>query len=194
MKKYILIIILSLTLTAVKAQRYTEFYANYLVSVPFGETADFAGKVSPRGVDIEANRFIGDDLSVGFNVGWVVFREKVTGELLEVNNLDISGIQFRYQNLVPLNLNFKKYFLMGDYSPYLGVGTGMQYAERRTDIGVFSLTDDKWLFNVAPEVGFLYDLTYSTVLSFKVKYNYSPKAGDFQSVSYLTVGLGIGLN
>ena len=98
MKKYILIAILSLTLTAVKAQRYTEFYIHYLPSVAFGETADFTSGISPRGVDFEANRFIGDDMSVGLNVAWVVFREKVSGEILEIGDLDISGVQFRYQN------------------------------------------------------------------------------------------------
>jgi len=71
---------------------------------------------------------------------------------------------------------------------------GTSYVDRKTDIGIFSLTDEKWLFNVAPEVGLLYDVSNSTVLSFKVKYNYSAKAGDFPAVSYLSFGLGFGLN
>ena len=71
-------------------------------------------------------RFIGDDMSVGLNVGWVVFREKVSGELLESGDLTVSGVQFRYQNVVPLTLNFKKYFIKDDISPYLGIGTGIR--------------------------------------------------------------------
>jgi outer membrane protein len=194
MKKYILTTILSFIFLIAAAQRYTEVFISYLPAVPFGETADFTPGFSPRGVDFEANRFLSDDISIGFNVAWTIFRNKVSGEIFEYQNLDIYGTQFRYQNMVPLNINFKKYFINGDYSPYLGVGLGTQYAEIRNDLGVFSFTDDKWLFHFAPEVGLLYDLSGTTIVTIKAKYNYSPKAGDFPSVSYLSFGIGIGIN
>jgi len=194
MKKYILVAVLSLTLYIAKAQSYTEVYVNYLPSIPFGETADYTSGISPRGLDFEANRFIGDDLSIGVNVAWIIFREKVGPELFEMNDLDIYGTQFRYQNMVPIDIVFKKYFITGTYTPYLGIGAGIQYVQQRNDIGVFSLTDDKWLFHTAPELGVLFDLTPSTVLSVKAKYNYSPKAGDFPSTSYMSLGIGLGLN
>ena len=194
MKKYILVAVLSLTLYIAKAQSYTEVYVNYLPSIPFGETADYTSGISPRGLDFEANRFIGDDLSIGVNVAWIIFREKVGPELFEMNDLDIYGTQFRYQNMVPIDIVFKKYFITGTYTPYVGIGAGIQYVQQRNDIGVFSLTDDKWLFHTAPELGVLFDLTPSTVLSVKAKYNYSPKAGDFPSTSYMSIGIGLGLN
>ena len=194
MKKYILIVLLSFALYSAKAQGYTEVYVNYLPSIPFGKTADFTSGVSPRGVDFEANRFIGDDLSVGINVAWLIFREKVGPELFEMNDLDIYGTQFHYQNMVPIDIVFKKYFITGTYTPYLGIGAGIQYVQQRNDIGVFSLTDDNWLFHTAPELGVLLDLNPSATLSLKAKYNYSPKAGDFPSTSYLSFGIGLGLN
>ncbi len=194
MKKYILIAALSLLIVSANGQRYTEVMVNYLPALPFGKTADYTPGFSPRGVDFEANRFIAHDLSIGVNIAWTIFRDKVTGELFEYQDLDIYGTQFRYQNMVPIDLNFKKYFIQGDYSPYVGIGAGTQYAEQRMDIGVFSFTDDKWLFHVAPEVGLLYDFSSATIISFKAKFNYSPKAGDFPAVSYLSFGIGIGIN
>ena len=193
MKKYILIAALSLTFVLAKAQSYTEVYLNYLPSVPFGETADYTSGISPRGLDFEANRFFGDDLSLGLNVSWLIYRKKVSPELIQINDLDVYGTQFRYQNMVPIDLVFKKYFISNSYTPYVGIGAGIQYVERRNDIGVFTLTDDKWLFHVAPEVGVLYDFSGATTMSVKVKYNYSPKAGDFPAASYLSLGIGIGI-
>jgi opacity protein-like surface antigen len=192
MKRYILIVLFSLLLTVAKGQSYTEVYLNFLPSVPFGETADYTSGISPRGIDFEANRFIGDDMSVGINVAWIIFREKVSPELFQINDLDVYGTQFRYQNMVPMDINFKKYFINGDYTPYVGIGAGIQFVEKRNDIGVFSLTDDKWVFHTAPEIGVLYDISAVTTLSVKAKYNYSPKSGDFPATSYLSIGLGIG--
>ena len=111
-----------------------------------------------------------------------------------IDDLTITGTQFRYTNIVPLNVNVKKYFISErDIVPYVGAGLGTAYNERRNEIGVFSVIEDKWLFNVAPEAGMLYDLNYRTFLSFKLKYNYNVKGGDFPSQSYLSLGIGLGL-
>lgn len=197
MKKYLIIIVLAATTMFVSGQN-TELIINYLPAVGLGETAEFTESFSPRGMDFEANRYFKKDMSVGFNIGWNVFRGKypnVTQEIKD-NNALITGTQFRYLNTTPLNINVKKYFIReeSDLTPYIGIGTGTMYAKRRTDIGVFRVEEDKWLFNVAPEVGFLYDLNRSTSVSFKVKYNYAAKAGDFDAVSYLSFGIGFGLN
>jgi len=107
MKKYILLALLSLSITAANAQRHNQFFINYLPSIPLGETADFTGGISPRGIDFEANHFLSDDISVGVNLAWTVFRENISDEILQVGDLDISGIQFRYQNIVPLTTLFR---------------------------------------------------------------------------------------
>jgi len=80
----------------------------------------------------------------------------------------------------------------GDYVPYIGAGLGTAYAEQRYEVGVFELEEDKWQFNMAPEIGMLYDMNYKSYLSVKLKYSYSLKAGDFPSQSYLSIGVGIG--
>jgi len=193
MKKYIAIIVLSLASFIAKGQGETMIIVNYLPAVSLGETADFTNNFSPRGVDFEVNYFLSEDFSLGFVTSWNIFREKISGETFNYNDLTITGTQFRYTNVVPLNINAKKYFTGNTVTPYLGVGVGTSYAKQSNDVGVFNLSQDKWLFNVAPEIGLLYEMSRSTVLSFKVKYNYSPKAGDFPSQSYVSFGFGIGM-
>lgn len=189
MRKYIIILVLGLASLMVKGQS-SEVFVSYLPAYMFGDDSSF----SPRGIDFEVNRFISKDISVGFNIGWNVFTKKIVGESIEVNGALVTGTQAKYQNTVPLNINAKKYFVNeeSDVTPYFGAGIGTMYSERKTDIGIFSLSDSKWLFNVAPEVGVIYDLNRSTALSFKVKYNYSAQAGDFPAVSYLSFGIGMG--
>ena len=194
MNKYFVIIVLCLATFIVKGQDNTTMIVSYLPAMSLGETADFTNGFSPRGIDFEANKFLSEDISVGFVIAWSIFREKIVGESLEYNDALVTGTQFRYLNTTPINLNVKKYFPNREFTPYVGVGGGTSYSKNRTDIGVFSLTEDKWQFNVAPEVGMLYELSRNNVLSLKVKYNYSPKAGDFPSVSYLSFGVGVGIN
>lgn len=193
MKRYIFILLLGLVTMVAKAQDQTIIIVNYLPAISLGETADFTDNISPRGVDFEANYFLKEDLSVGLLIGWNVFREKIPEETFEYQDLTITGIQFRYTNVTPINVNIKKYFTGTQFSPYVGVGIGTNYAEQINEIGVFSISQDKWQFNVAPEVGVHYDMNYKSILSFKLKYNYSPKAGDFPATSYLSLGVGIGL-
>ncbi|MEN8117729.1 MAG: OmpW family outer membrane protein [Bacteroidota bacterium] len=194
MKKYIFILLLGLATLVVNAQEGTTIFVNYLPSIPLGETADFSNNISPRGVDFEVNKFLNESLSVGFVVSWNLFREKIVGESFEHEDLLITGTQFRYTNLAPINVNVKKYFAgQSDYLPYLGVGVGTAYAKQTNEVGVFELSQDKWLFNVAPEIGMLYDMNYKSYLSFKIKYNYCPKAGDFPGMSYISLGIGLGL-
>ncbi len=193
MKKSIIITVLALIVFSAVAQDGSTLFVNYTPAIPLGGTADFTDNISPRGVDFEAQKFLREDLSVGFLIGWNTFRQKIIGQTFTIEDLTISGSQFRYTNIVPLNFNVKKYFVgQGNTAPYLGIGLGTSYTEQRNEIGVFSLNQEKWQFNVAPEIGMLYDLNYRSFLSVKLKYSYSPKAGDFDSMSYLSLGVGLG--
>ncbi len=193
MKRKIIILLLALSPVLAVAQGRTHIYVNFLPSISLGETADYTKNFSPRGVDFEVEKFLSESLSVGFVTSWVVFRDKISDELFEYNNTTISGIQYRYLNTVPINLNVKKYFSRETYAPYVGLGLGTSYTQAQTDLGILSFTDDKWQFNFAPEIGVLYLLPRDRLASFKIKYNYSPKSGDFDAVSYLSFGIGVGL-
>ena len=194
MKKYTLIIILCLASLMSRGQDETLVSINYMPSLSLGETADFTQNFSPRGIELEIDRFISEDLSLGLAVGWNVFREKVSGESFEYNNYLVTGTQFRYTNIVPLNVKAKKYFSMGGQTPFIGFGLGTSYARQTNDVGIFSLVDNQWQFHIAPEAGMRINLSEGLLVSLKVKYSHSLKAGSFPAMSYLGFGIGVGIN
>lgn len=201
MKRYIVILLLIGLTTYVNGQNDIPFYpgettiiVSYLPAVTLGESADYTNNFSPRGVDFEVNTMVREDLSVGFVIGWNVFREKLSVDSYEVRDALVTGTQFRYLNTSPINVNVKKYFAGGDKTPYVGFGLGTSYAKKRTDMGVFTVTDEQWQFNLAPEVGILFDVNRRNVLALKVKYNWSADANDFGATSYLSFGIGLGFD
>lgn len=193
MRRYIILIIVSLTPILAKGQVKTIVKINYLPALSLGKTAEFTSNLSPRGVDLEVNRFLSEEFSVGAAVGWNVFREKVVGESFEFKDALVTGTQFRYTNIVPLNVTAKKYFELGDMDPFIGIGLGTSYAKQTNNAGIFSFTNDRWQFNFAPEAGIQVNASHNLLLSVKIKYSYSVKAGDFPSMSYLGLGVGIGI-
>jgi hypothetical protein len=124
MKRYALIIAICLGSLMVKGQGETEVVLNYMPALSLGQTADFTRNFSPRGIELEMHRFLADELSVGIAVGWNVFREKVEGESFKYNDALVTGTQFRYTNIVPLNVNARKYFGQYDLAPFVGIGLG----------------------------------------------------------------------
>lgn len=193
MKKYVILIILSFVAIIVAAQVETVVKINYMPAIPLSETADFTNNLSARGGDLEVNRFLSEDLSVGLSAGWNVFREKVMGESFESGEFLVTGTQFRYTNIVPLNVNVKKYFVSPDLSPFLGIGLGTSYAKQTNNAGIFSFVDDRWQFNLSPEAGIQTLASPGLLLSLKIKYSYSFEANNFPAMSYLGLGIGIGI-
>ena len=193
MKKYVILTLLCLAPLVLKAQPETVVKVNYMPAISLGETADFTNNLSPRGAQIEVDRFLSEDLSIGLSVGWNVFREKVVGESFEYFEFLVTGTQFRYSNIVPLNVNAKKYFGSAERSPFIGIGLGTNYARQTNNAGIYSFIDDQWQFNLSPEVGIQTILSAELMFSLKIKYSYSFEAADFPSMSYLGLGLGIGM-
>ena len=193
MKRYVILILLSLIPIFSMGQVETLVKIHYLPALSLGETADFTSNLSPRGMDFEVSRFFSEELSVGISLGWNVFREKVTGESFEYRNAVITGTQFRYTNIVPMNITAKKYFGAGEWLPFVGIGLGTSYARMTNNAGIFSFVDNKWQFNMAPEAGIEARINPDVLFSFKIKYSYSAKAGDFPGMSFLGFGVGIGI-
>jgi opacity protein-like surface antigen len=194
MKRYALIIVLCLGSLLAKGQTEPVVVVNYVPSLSLGETADFTKNFSPRGVEVEMHYLIAEELSLGFSVGWNVFREKAVGESFEYKDFLVTGTQFRYTNIVPLNAVARKYFGTGDRTPFIGVGLGTSYAKQTRNAGIFSLVENKWQFHFAPEAGIQAKVSSGMLVSLKIKYSYSVKAGDFPSMSFLGLGVGLGIH
>ena len=192
MKRYLILILISLAPLVVSAQTKTVVKFSYMPAISLGKTADFTNGFSPRGGDFGVDMFLSEDISVGLSIGWNVFREKVVGESFEYRDYLVTGTQFRYTNIVPLNIKANKYFGNNERRPFIGLGMGTSYARQTNDAGIFSFVDDQWQFNLSPEAGIQTLLRPGLMGSFKLKYSYSFEANGFPAMSYLGFGLGIG--
>lgn len=174
---------------------------NYQISVPLGDIKDFTDKASFRGMDLEYHHFLNDRFSLGGLIGWNVFYHNLdhhTGDF-RFNGSDniytITGNQYRYINTVPLMAVGRYYFTDNTTAirPFLGLGLGTRWTEKRLEVGQYSSTLSRWQFSFAPEIGMLVPLNDQVALNFGAKYSYGTKAAhgripEFQSFTF-SIGL-----
>lgn len=176
-----------------RAQYVDEWFwgIDYSMAAPLGDTKDFTSSFSFRGVGLEGRYFRSAKTSIGFRAAWNVFNEKDSGTVTN-GNTTTSGTSARTINAVPLYLTGDYYFGdRGGARPYLGLGAGVIYNERRNDFGIFTSSSSKWQFALAPEVGVMLPVGASLAY-LSLRYNYGFKAGDFDALSYLSISVGIG--
>jgi hypothetical protein len=82
--------------------------------------------------------------------------------------------------------------------PYLGMNVGVNYNERRGEIGIYSLEDNSWNFSFAPEAGVIVPFgKYSQWgVNLRGKYNYNVYsrdnlAFDFKQLAFWNVMIGL---
>lgn len=174
---------------------------NYQISVPFGDIKDFTDKTSFRGMDLEYHQFLGQRFSIGGAIGWNVYyqnKDNVTGDFKfsgSDNLYSITGDQFRYINTVPI-MAIGRYYFDDDNSavrPYVGLGLGTSWTEKRLEVGQFSSTISRWQFAMAPEIGILIPVSDQFGFNVGARYNYATKAanGRVPEISSLTFNIGL---
>jgi hypothetical protein len=142
----------------------------------------------------------GDRVSIGGSVGWNVFDQKRT-ELVSIRtddfNGDISGTQFRDFNNFPFMAT--AHYYIGDTDGthvYFGGRAGVYYVKQRLEIGTVAFEVKGWQFGVAPEVGLIAPLGYSTRFIANVQYNLPFSSGTFlggESRSWQSIGFNVGV-
>jgi outer membrane protein len=164
---------------------------SYDMSFGTGNLGDFISAPSFRGASAQYRYGVTDNILVGFDAGWNVFFERKDYETYSSGTISLSGIQYRYQNEIPLYLS-ADYILTTDniIKPYVGLGIGTIYCDRVTDMGIWRLEENPWQFAIKPELGLLYELSEGTALQLAVKYNYGFKTEELDSQGYLTISAG----
>lgn len=194
MKRFIFLTIVCFLLLTSKSFGQAESYTSvhYAVSFGMGDMGDYISKASWRGVSVDYRRAINNNLLVGFEAGWHVFYEKKDYDTYTVGIESLSGIQFRYQNEVPI-LATADYLITSDspLMPYVGLGIGTIYSERNTDMGLYRLQENPWQFALKGELGVLYKVNYSTSVKFAVKYYNGFKTNALDNQGYLSLNLGM---
>lgn len=195
MKKIIILAICFLGLSPLaKAQMLN---LNYQISLPLNQVKDFTDRASFRGFDIEYHQFLGEKVSVGASIGWDVYykdKDHATGNFSfkGSNNIyTITGNQYRYINFVPM-LAVGRYYFTDKSSavrPYIGLGLGTSWTERRLEVGQFSSTISRWQFAMAPEAGMYIPVSDQFAFNLGARYYYATKAAhgrvpEIQQVSF----------
>ncbi len=192
LRKHIIILALSLLFSFnVSAQEWDwATSVHYSVGLPIGDLKDFTDNTSGRGIIFEARNFRSDQLSIGFSLGWQVFKDRLEGTFSQ-DGQDITGTQVRYVNTLPIM--FTTHYYLGDpgsVRPYLGAGVGTVRSLQRTDVGLFSLSNNNWHFGFYPEVGVFIPVSFDMGINVAAKYNYGIATSDSFDYTYLALSVG----
>lgn len=189
MKKYIIALsVLFLALT-VNAQEVI-WKLTYDVGIPFSETKEFTDQASWRGLTLDFDRFIGDNLALGMGFSWSTFVEKESDSDYQRGDLLLHGTQVRYNNNIPLTVKIAYYKPVNTLELFGSLGVGTVWQETRREIGTFAFDGSYWQFALVPEVGVLFPAG-GTNLTARVRYVSGFKTDDAPALSYLSFGLGL---
>ncbi|HMG94103.1 MAG TPA: OmpW family outer membrane protein [Chryseolinea sp.] len=174
-------------------QAQSSFTVAYSMGFGTGDLGDFVSQASFRGANIEFRKMVQPNIGIGLTFGWNVFYEELTRESYTVGTSTLTGKQFRYSNNFPMLLGANYYFSPGEkFNPFVGLGVGTIYTRRNTDMNLYTMEQEAWNFALAPEVGFLYNLTDGAAINVSGRYNHGFKAGNEldSDQSYFTLNVG----
>ena len=176
----------------VRAQNHIQL--SYDFSVATGATRDYIGKASPRGGSFEFGHHVSDRFALGLRVGLQTFYEELEKDTYTEDNVTYYGKQFRYLNSTPVLATFQ-YNLTGAESgamSYVKLGAGAYYFERRTDLGLYTFTNDyQWNFGLQPELGLIFPLNNSFAVNVNASYNYIFRNQSLDNQQYVSLGVGL---
>jgi opacity protein-like surface antigen len=165
---------------------------SYGMGIPTGDTKEFIGNTSFRGMAFDWRKLVGERVSAGFHIGWSVFDEE-TLETASRPGVDVTGKQFRYINAFPILANF--YYYLGNnrsFRPYIGGEAGAYIIEQRLEVGLYALEEHNWHFGLAPAGGVSFPLSDEMFTFVNARYNYAFKSGNTIDHSWWSINIGIG--
>lgn len=194
MKKIIFLMIFGSLLATTKSFGQQDSYMSvqYSVSFGLGDMSDYISKASWRGILVEYRGYVTSNVFVGFDAGWNVFYEKKDYDTYSQGTETLSGVQYRYQNQVPL-LATVDYIFSPDNAlkPYVGLGIGTMYSERATDMNLYRLKQNSWQFAMKGELGVLYEISYTSSVKLALKYYNGFKTGKLDNQGFMSINLGM---
>ena len=194
MKKILVLMIFCSLFITTKSYAQQESYMSLQDSVSFGsgDLGDYISAASWRGALLEYRGAVRGNLMVGVDLGWNVFYEKKDYDTYSIGTESLSGVQYRYQNAVPILVS-ADYLIFSDkpLKPYVGLGIGTLFSERVTDMGMYRWTQNPWQFAMKGELGLLYELSYNSSVKFAAKYYNGFKTNTLDNQGYFSLSLGM---
>ena len=175
--------------------QHSLFSFNYNLSFPLADLQDYISDLGPVGFDAELKVFITDNLAIGGKIGVISFYQKYPKDTYYFENGALTTTIFNYYYTIPMQALADWFFNpKGFIQPYAGLGIGVNYNERRTEIGFYALEDNSWNFSVSPEAGVIVPFGKYSAWGFsaKARYNYQVYNRDrFNGMQYLDLSFGL---
>jgi len=192
MKKLFFLLIVSLCMHGLFAQRHGVFILSYPIGFPMGDLKDYISNTSFRGINLEFGKEVKPNLIAEIETGWNVFYQEQPQDVYTEGTASISGKQFRYTNSVPI-IAGAKWVLKSKNNliPYAGLGLGTMYSDRSTDFGLYRISTDAWQFCIRPELGITFKSRNGPSAMLGVKYYSSFNSSELDGQSFLTINIGV---
>ena len=179
----------------VKAQSVVE--VSYQTALPMGELSDLISNFSGRGMGIEYQYLVDDGFGIGLKFGWNTFTDVGPDNeiyMTERNGADVTlrGKKYDYVNVYPIMANVTYYIGTDDIDvrPLLSLGVGGMVINQRTDMGLFTSSEQNFHFGLSPKIGV--DIPAGSVsIVPSITYNFAPPVKDTITYSYIGFNLGI---
>jgi hypothetical protein len=212
--KSIKILLLYLTMSAPllaqeKPQLYTipspfDRYSHYNVTlragaaIPMGQfSSDYIDKASLDNYSIGLEWVLQSPISVGAEVGYSFFTQKLPRAIYEINGQDVSAVQTRTISLIPIQgtVNYNLGTPNVPVRPYVQVSLGAAMADYSLYYGSLATQEQSVKFSYGGAVGtkILFKKDGSLGADLRIKYNNTPLKFDYiqNGVSQLNATVGI---
>jgi hypothetical protein len=173
---------------------------SYQMGFPSADLKTFLPENDFLGWDFEMKSMVTHNLAVGGHIGYQGFYKKYPRATYEFPQGAITTTVFKYFYTIPMQANVTWFFIPDKlFQPYLGMNVGVNYNERRGEIGIYVVEDNSWNFSFAPEAGVIVPFgKYSQWgLNVRGKYNYNvyqrdyTTLQDFNQLAYWNVMIGL---
>ncbi|MCA1761522.1 MAG: hypothetical protein ABR574_04900 [Cryomorphaceae bacterium] len=192
MKKISLTLFLSFTVIGFAFSQDWNTMVTYNIGLPLGNTSDFIGETSFRGVMVSGDYFIEDEWSFGFTAGIQNFYEELGKNTYSERQITVTGDEFRYLTAAPFLFTGKYHFdRFNPISAHVGLGTGLYYMVQTTEFAGLFFEERNWQFGLMPDVGVGFELSPSTDFYVAAQYNYYLESKDILSQSYVAFNVGL---
>jgi opacity protein-like surface antigen len=163
----------------------------YNIGLPVGNTSDFIGETSFRGVMVAGDYFIEDEWTVGFTAGIQTFYEELGRNTYTEGTVTATGDEFRYLTSAPFLVTGKYHFdRFNPISAHVGVGAGLYHMVQTVEFAGLFFEDRNWQLGFMPEAGLGIEMSASTDFYIAAQYNYYLESKDILAQSYIAFNIG----
>ena len=201
LKHWMLVMIAFLGVQTAFAQVRSPLSVNfdYSIAQPLGSLKDYTDKTSFRGWRVGLQYQLNDQLAIGLRTGYQEFYEKLPRAVYPVKGGEISAVQTRTLQVVPVLATVQYQLTKPDkvVIPYVGLGLGAANMEYNKYWGEFTDKTTSWQFMATPEVGINIPFGVGSPLLFNasVQYTYSPyKQAEITNYNLVQFNAGLRLH